>query len=111
MSITPVTILLDGQGYEVGRLESWKGNPEVFDGWLEETPGATDELVINGHDMYWATYLVLAQYMEVLNHEIRLTGGRKGNADRLTVESAAERLAATAEAMQAALVAHFAHED
>lgn len=108
----PIAIDIDGTPYEIGRLEPWSDDPETFDGWLEETSGgAVDELVINGGSEWWARYRVLARYMETLTAEINATDGRKEGIDRITVNGAVDRLRATAEEMEVALVAHLAKGD
>lgn len=108
MKIKPIAVLLNGQTYEIGRLEPWKDDPKVFDGWLEESGGVVDDLVVNGASEHWARYLVLARYMGVLLAEIDSTESKTEGAGRLTMESAAERLTATAQGMEAALTAHLA---
>lgn len=108
----PIAINIDGTPYEIGRLEPWSDDPETFDGWLEETSGGVvDELVINGAPEWWARYRVLARYMETLMTEVNATDGRKEGTDRITVNGAVDRLCATAEEMEVALIAHLTKDD
>jgi hypothetical protein len=102
----PITIDVGGTDYEIGHIERWANDPDTFDGWLSETKGITDELVVNGADRWWATYRVLARYMETLIAEINATQGKKGGAARLNIEKASERLKGTAEEMEAILAAY-----
>lgn len=112
MKEIPVTIGVGFNEYEIGYLKPWSDDPTTFDAWLSETrSGVVDELVINGASQWWARYRLLARYMETLVADISGTEGRRQGADRLTVNSASERLIGTAKEMEVALAAHLAEGD
>ncbi|MFE0472664.1 hypothetical protein ACFW2V_13715 [Streptomyces sp. NPDC058947] len=109
MKEIPVKIGVGFADYEIGYLKPWPDDPTTFDAWLSETKGGViDELVVNGADQWWARYLLLARYMEVLMAEIGDTEGKKRPTDRLTVTAASERLKGAAEEMEVILAAHLA---
>jgi hypothetical protein len=107
----PVTIGVGFDDYEIGYLKPWSDDPTTFDAWLSETRGVIDELVVNGAGQWWARYRLLARYLETLVADINGTEGRRQGADRLTVNSASERLIGTAQEMEVALAAHLAEGD
>jgi hypothetical protein len=97
---------MDDATYEIGRLEPWADDPMTFDGWLEESDGPIDELVVNGASEVWATYRVLRRYLETLLVEVDKTGGRLRPVERLNATGVLGRLAAVAEEMEHALLEH-----